>query len=386
MSDLTDSTVQFNLSDVFGLTALIYIAIAFASYFVIYIIIQLFFQDFFKTQDDAKALSIDLFIILVIFGYFIEILVSMKENDRKNWFTYLCRVIRNDFQNPKSIFYVSGVLIFVYMVIYFFKVPETRGLKLLTYKSWVFLAMLIIINFMVYGLKIPIVDILYDNTAKSWNSIRNSVLGTNYTGYIDSTTISNKLSEINSLFPTVGSSSSYNENTNNNECDIGIDKHVGGGTGDQDKEVFNISCNSYTYDDATEVCSAYGGRLATYGEVEAAYNKGAEWCNYGWTQGQLALFPTQKETWQKYQKDESTKHACGRPGINGGYIEDKNTKYGVNCYGKKPAPTEEDLERMKSCSIDVPPKEKEVNEWADKLGCLTISSYNNFKWSGVSSS
>ena len=25
-----------------------------------------------------------------------------------------------------------------------------------------------------------------------------------------------------------------------------------------------------------------------------AYKKGAEWCNYGWTQGQLATYPTQK--------------------------------------------------------------------------------------------
>lgn len=43
-------------------------------------------------------------------------------------------------------------------------------------------------------------------------------------------------------------------------------------------QVFNISENNYIYGDAQAVCKAYGARLATYKEVEEAYNKGAEWC------------------------------------------------------------------------------------------------------------
>ena len=27
---------------------------------------------------------------------------------------------------------------------------------------------------------------------------------------------------------------------------------------------------------------------------------------------------------------------CGRPGINGGYIDNHNVKFGINCYGHKP--------------------------------------------------
>ena len=43
------------------------------------------------------------------------------------------------------------------------------------------------------------------------------------------------------------------------------------------REVFNISNNNYTYEEAQAVCKAYGAELATYDQIEDAYNKGAEW-------------------------------------------------------------------------------------------------------------
>ena len=49
------------------------------------------------------------------------------------------------------------------------------------------------------------------------------------------------------------------------------------------EEVFHIPGNDYVYDDAKALCGAYGARLATYNEVEDAYNKGGEWCSYGWS-------------------------------------------------------------------------------------------------------
>ena len=101
-------------------------------------------------------------------------------------------------------------------------------------------------------------------------------------------------------------------------------------------EVYNIPGNKYTYTDAEAVCKAYGGRLASYGEIESAYEDGGEWCNYGWSKDQLALYPTQKNTWKNLQKIKAHKHDCGRPGINGGYIANPNVKFGVNCFGHKP--------------------------------------------------
>ena len=53
----------------------------------------------------------------------------------------------------------------------------------------------------------------------------------------------------------------------------------------------------YTYDDSDAICKAYGAELASYYDVETAYEDGAEWCSYGWSKNQLALYPTQKKTY-----------------------------------------------------------------------------------------
>ena len=102
-------------------------------------------------------------------------------------------------------------------------------------------------------------------------------------------------------------------------------------------EVFHVSDAQFTYDEASAVCAAYGAKLATLEQVIEAYNNGAEWCSYGWSAGGMALYPTQKGTWEELQREvESTKRTrCGRPGVNGGYF-DPMTKFGVNCFGFKP--------------------------------------------------
>ena len=105
-----------------------------------------------------------------------------------------------------------------------------------------------------------------------------------------------------------------------------------------DNEVFYVGDNTFTYDKAENVCKAYDAELATYSQIEQAYNAGAEWCGYGWSVGGLALFPTQFASWERRQMEigEDKRKVCGRPGINGGYFDPK-MKFGVNCYGRKPA-------------------------------------------------
>ena len=100
-------------------------------------------------------------------------------------------------------------------------------------------------------------------------------------------------------------------------------------------EVFHIKGNKYTYDEADALCRAYGAELADYKQVEDAYNAGGEWCSYGWSKNQHALFPTQMSTWKKLQDTKGHENDCGRPGVNGGYIENPNVRFGVNCFGKK---------------------------------------------------
>jgi hypothetical protein len=151
-------------------------------------------------------------------------------------------------------------------------------------------------------------------------------------------------------------------------------------------EVFNIPGNYYSYDDARSLCTAYGSRLASYDEVENAHKDGAEWCNYGWSEGQMALFPTQKSTFDGLQKIQGHEHDCGRPGINGGYMANPKLQFGVNCYGYKPKITKEEEELM-SVSTPFPKTEKDiemekrVDYWKSKLDKILVSPFNYDSWS-----
>ena len=158
------------------------------------------------------------------------------------------------------------------------------------------------------------------------------------------------------------------------------------------EEVFNVDNNLYTYEDAQTVCKAYNSRLATYDEVEQAYNKGAEWCNYGWSEGQMAFFPTQKKTWDKLQKMKGKENSCGRPGVNGGFIDNPYARFGINCFGVKPKPSAEEQalidERKKNPDSVLPKTEEDkilemkVKYWkenGDKI--IKFNSFNSDKWS-----
>ena len=153
-------------------------------------------------------------------------------------------------------------------------------------------------------------------------------------------------------------------------------------------QVFNIPENNLVYPDAKALCSAYGSRLATYKELEDAYKDGADWCNYGWSEGQMVLFPTQQKTYDELQKIEGHENDCGRPGINGGYIANPAATFGVNCYGYKPrmTSTEEELMATKPIypkSLKDQAIEKRVNYWKDKLSQVLVSPFNKNTWSRI---
>jgi hypothetical protein len=109
------------------------------------------------------------------------------------------------------------------------------------------------------------------------------------------------------------------------------------------KEVFNVSQNKYSYYDAQALCKSLGAELATYDQVKEAYDQGADWCNYGWVDGQMAVYPTQEQSWKKLQEGpEDARTSCGRPGVNGGYFDNPELQFGVTCYGIKPAQSKHD--------------------------------------------
>ena len=102
-------------------------------------------------------------------------------------------------------------------------------------------------------------------------------------------------------------------------------------------ETYHVN-GSYDYSKAKAVCKAYNGQLATLDQIKNAFQKGAEWCDYGWSEDTMVLYPTQEKSWKEYQNTDDP-HQCGIPGINGGYNKHINQRLGVNCYGVKPPGT-----------------------------------------------
>lgn len=142
-----------------------------------------------------------------------------------------------------------------------------------------------------------------------------------------------------------------------------------------DKEVFHIANNNLTYDDAQAVCKQYGGELANYDQILHNYQHGGEFCNYGWSKNQLALFPTQKSTWEKLQKSTPKyRDICGHYGVNGGKFS-KNMKFGANCYGKKPEKPEYEFKYP-----DFPTAPKQ-NKKKREFKNLIVTPFNRQMWS-----
>jgi hypothetical protein len=153
-------------------------------------------------------------------------------------------------------------------------------------------------------------------------------------------------------------------------------------------QVFNVSGNNYNYNDAKAICKAFGARLANYQEMEDAYNNGAEWCNYGWSANQMALFPTQQVTYDNLQKTKKHKNSCGRPGINGGFMPNEDLKFGVNCYGHKPNISSKEKELMKSLTpYPLTQEDKDfqnkVDYWRDNINNILLSPFNYNSWGRV---
>jgi hypothetical protein len=256
-------------------------------------------------------------------------------------------------ETPTAIFSVLIFLFVFYFGIYLCGISMETDAKPISISiienlAWITVFILLILDFIQYILKISISDFL------SFDWLKNLFSNTDSSGNVVKDSSGNKIKQ------TVKSPM---------------------------KEVFNISNNLYSYDDAQAICRSYGADLATYDQVEQTYNNGGEWCNYGWSANQMILFPTQKSTWNKLQTTEKHKNDCGRPGVNGGYIANPYVKFGVNCYGVKPKATSDDLKRMAANQNAYPETEadklldKKVQYWKDHRGeMLVVNPFNKTAW------
>jgi len=163
-----------------------------------------------------------------------------------------------------------------------------------------------------------------------------------------------------------GNSSSNSNNDNNNNSE-------------RESEVFNLSENKYTYDDAKLACKSFGAELATITQLNKAHKKGANWCNYGWSAQQMAMYPIQKEYWDRIQDDPRKRRSCGFPGLNGGYFKNKNLLFGANCYGPKPEPKDAEGALDYETSNENMRNEKKMHEY--RYNVPKVAAFSDKKWS-----
>jgi len=336
-------------------------------FLAIYVIASFLIGIFRKSDPDTSTMArfVDIFAFVIIlvfmFYYFFSYSDKQKQDSLSSGISWLRDYLSNGFSIVSILFFI---LLF-YTVIYFIQVPMGANNKpvivgFVEMVAWGLFMLVLIVDVFQYMFQISLVHLFFDNGLGSlWNSLPNT--------------------------PPIILDASGNRvivDTSGNPVSTPTSKPS------ESSEVFNISNNLYTYEDAQAICAAYGATLATYDQIEEAYNQGAEWCNYGWSANQMAFFPTQKSTWTALQSKTGHENDCGRPGINGGYMANPQIQFGVNCYGKKPQPSDDDKATMKAKLDPIPLSADEVVEqekiayWQQNAAkFLQLNSFNKTKWS-----
>jgi hypothetical protein len=325
-----------------------------AVYFIVYLLLNIFQGNI----DSKNSVSrwVDIVSLGLIFVYVVLTYFTKSESEKKDTVKNLYADLKYYMNDPLSLVSIGFFILTLYIFIYILSIPMDENkpiiITIVENFAWLFFVIVLISTFLKSTTNFSLTDFMDD--------------------------ITSALKQEDTVVVAVDKKQTGNGN---------VSAKSASSTFINNNEVFNVGNNMYTYDDAQTVCASMGARLATYDEMEDAYNNGAEWCNYGWSDGQTAYFPTQKATWNKLQKSSSMKNSCGRPGINGGYMNNPETRLGVNCYGKKPKPKKSDLESIGTG--DIIPKTPEdaimdakIKFWKENSEKLfKINSYNNAKWS-----
>jgi len=364
---------------------------------VIFIIIMVFYliiMFFLKSGNIATSDSYESnlgktidFGVLVILGLaFHNLILYSRNKDIKTVSSEFVNYITDYVNEPLSILNSIFILVGFYVAVYLFKIPiagpnKPTSVSIFESFIWGFLLIVVLLDVIKYFFDISLTEI------------------TDIIKVFVQEHLNDLFAEKNEK-ETKDAGASTNSEQNSQSQNEDASDVANTPENDSEKEVFNVSNNLYTYDDARNVCKSLNADIATYDQVEGAYRSGAEWCNYGWSEDQLALFPTQKESWNKLQKrdgkpakdqckqnNKAINNDCGRPGVNGGYISNPYVRFGVNCYGKKPEPSESDLQLMKSQKmLPTTENDKKLDEKVDKFKdqediYLPLNSHNYKKWS-----
>jgi hypothetical protein len=100
----------------------------------------------------------------------------------------------------------------------------------------------------------------------------------------------------------------------------------------------------------------------------------------------MAVYPTQESTYQELQQGpEEQRGVCGKPGLNGGYFDNPELKFGVTCVGKRPSQSQHDATAISAGStrpltasgLEFEKKVQQFKVESDNLGILP---FNKEKW------
>jgi len=336
-----------------------------AIYLVVYVLLYMFYNtgSGIDNYSDRVSKVLDILVFIFLFCYILIKYENMSTTEKENAFASFLENLKTYLEDSYSLFGLIFFIFCLYLTIYFLAIPMDANNKPYTILiieniSYILLAILIINEGFKLFFGINLIDYLFSDS------------------FIDWFKHTEKEKKENKKVDTSGNNTDISGNKQNKNIN-------------KPDEVFNIRNNIYTYEDAKSVCSIYNAKLATYDQVEDSYNSGGEWCNYGWSEGQMALFPTQKSTWNKLQASDRTKHACGRPGINGGFMKNPDIRFGVNCFGQKPKIRPVDQALMDANGdIKIPEsaEDRELNVklkiWRDDPDkFLRLNSFNKKEWS-----
>ena len=302
---------------------------------------------------------------------------------------------QNNSNNLYSLIKIFIILV-LYLIIYYFlgKFLPSSIIALINLLVTIFFVIFVIVNFINYFFNFNILKELYyvifniKYEDEIVNKLLNSIIIFNNT--TDNTSNDNKI----------------NDNVNNTgiideEQEIIIDNELDQLTSSKkteentdisnvvmNKEVFHVPGSRFTYNDANAICKSMNSDLASYEQLQNAHKNGANWCSYGWSQEQLALYPTSQNKFNELSENDKTKYDCGFVGVNGMYVNNPYMKFGANCYGVKPKKS--DLELKHSEVSDYKPKsakevifDNRVEYWKRRLGNVLVAPFNKDKWYNI---
>lgn len=175
---MVDFTDVFN--SVFNRETIISVIWFLGIYYVFYLIVGILFQGY-NTSQIVLAKFIDLFILSILMIYLVYTYYNVELKTKQDLLSYILNEVKRELKDPMTIVYIGCILVFFYIFSYTFSISNMYAeqpftLYLIEQKLWIYIALLLIVDFFVYILKIPIVDFTYSFFGNIWDSLTSSTL------------------------------------------------------------------------------------------------------------------------------------------------------------------------------------------------------------------